>query len=57
MPYEIKGNSVIRKDTGKIVGHSDNPKKYLRTLNAVEHGWKPGNKMHEVAKRLRRKGF
>lgn len=41
MPYSILGNKVIKADTGKVVGHSDNPKKYLRTLNAIEHGWKP----------------
>jgi len=41
MPYEIKGNTVVKKDTGKVVGHSKNPKKYIRTLRAVEHGWKP----------------
>lgn len=42
MPYSIKGNAVIKKDSGKTVGHSKNPKKYMRVLNAVEHGWKPG---------------
>jgi len=41
MPYEIKGKTVIKKNTGKVVGHSKNPKKYLRVLQAVEHGWKP----------------
>ena len=41
MPYAIRGNTVIKKNTGKVVGHSKNPKKYLRTLQAVEHGWKP----------------
>ena len=41
MPYAIKGKAVIKKNTGKVVGHSKNPKKYLRTLQAVEHGWKP----------------
>lgn len=41
MPYQIKGNSVVKKSTGKVVGHSNNPKKYMQTLNAVEHGWKP----------------
>lgn len=39
MPYSIKGNTVVKK--GKVVGHSKNPKKYIRTLRAVEHGWKP----------------
>ena len=41
MPYKIKGNKVVKKDSGKVVGKSKNPKKYLRTLQAVEHGWKP----------------
>jgi hypothetical protein len=41
MPYAIKGKSVIKKTTGKVVGHSSNPKKYLRTLQAIEHGFKP----------------
>ena len=44
MPYKISGNSVIKADTGKLVGHSNNPKAYLRTLQAVEHGWKPSRK-------------
>lgn len=44
MPYAIKGKTVIKKNTGKVVGHSRNPKKYLRTLQAVEHGWKPSGK-------------
>jgi hypothetical protein len=44
MPWKIKGNTVVKADTGKVVGHSKNPKKYLRTLQAVEHGWKPTNK-------------
>ena len=44
MPYEIKGSTVVKADTGKVVGHSSNPKKYIRTLRAVEHGWKPGRK-------------
>ena len=41
MPYKIKGDEVVKKDGGKVVGHSKNPKKYLRTLEAVEHGWRP----------------
>ncbi len=44
MPYAIKGNSVVKRDSGKVVGHSSNPKKYMRVLNAVEHGWKPTHK-------------
>lgn len=44
MPYAIKGNKVIKKDTGKVVGKSKNPKKYMRTLQAIEHGWKPSEK-------------
>lgn len=38
VPYRILGNKVVKKDTGKVVGHSKNPKKYLRTLQAIEHG-------------------
>jgi hypothetical protein len=45
MPYLIKGNTVVKKDTDAVVGHSKNPKKYLRTLQAVEHGWKPERKL------------
>jgi hypothetical protein len=41
MPYKIVGKEVVKKDTGKKVGSSKNPKKYLRVLNAIEHGWKP----------------
>jgi hypothetical protein len=41
MPYEVKGKAVYRKDTGKLVGKSKKPKKYLRTLNAIDHGWQP----------------
>jgi hypothetical protein len=44
MPYKIKGKTVVKKSTGKVVGHSKNPKKYLRTLEAVEHGMKSKNK-------------
>ena len=44
MPYTIKGNKVVKKTTGKVVGKSENPKKYLRVLEAVEHGWKPKKK-------------
>jgi len=43
MPYAIRGNAIVKKDTGKVVGHSKNPKKYLRTLEAIHHGWKPTN--------------
>lgn len=41
MPYQIRGRSVVRRDTGKVVGHSKRPKRYLRVLNAIEHGWRP----------------
>jgi len=40
MPYVVREGGVYRKDTGKLVGHSKSPKRYLRVLNAVEHGWK-----------------
>lgn len=41
MPYAIRDGSVVKKNTGKVVGHSKNPKKYMKVLNAVSHGWKP----------------
>lgn len=41
MPYQIQGNTVVKKSTGKVVGHSKNPKRYMRTLQAIEHGFKP----------------
>lgn len=44
MPYKISGKKVVKKGTGKIVGKSKNPKKYLRVLQAVENGWVPGKK-------------
>lgn len=44
MPYKIIGNKVIKKTTGKLVGKSNNPKKYLRTLQAIEHGFIPNKK-------------
>lgn len=44
MPYKIVGNTIVKKSTGKKVGKSKNPKKYLRTLQAVEHGWRPTKK-------------
>lgn len=50
MPYEIKGKAVVKKDSGKVVGHSDNPKKYIKTLRAVEHGWKPTGKKKKKPK-------
>lgn len=53
MPYKIKGKTVIKADTGKVVGHSNNPRKYLAVLQAVEHGYDPnkspnksGHKLH-----------
>lgn len=44
MPYAIRGNSIIKKDTGKLVGHSNKPKAYMRVLQAVEHGFVPTKK-------------
>jgi len=60
MPYKIKGDEVVKKDSGKVVGHSKNPKKYLHVLEAVEHGWKPTHKRaksfaHAAANALRSK--
>jgi len=50
MPYAKRGNTVIKKDTGEVVGHSQNPEKYMRVLQAVEHGWEPkgGKKIKRV---------
>lgn len=53
MPYKIKGKSVV-KDSGKVVGHSNNPKKYLHTLLAVDHGWRPTKKKMKGPKSLHR---
>ena len=53
MPYAIRGNTVIKKTTGKTVGHSKNPKKYIRVLRAVEHGWKPTGKKAKVNKKVK----
>lgn len=56
MPYAIKGNRVIKKDTGKTVGKSKSPKKYLRTLQAVEHGWKPPKRATNDMATVKRRG-
>lgn len=50
MPYAIRGNAVIKKTTGKVVGHSKDPKRYLRTLEAIDHGWTPPNKRYNNKK-------
>ena len=44
MPYVIRGNAVYKKDTGKLVGRSNKPKKYLRLLRAIEHGFEPSKR-------------
>lgn len=46
MPYAIKGKTVVKKDSGEVVGHSKNPKKYMRVLQAVEHGFRPSKQKH-----------
>ena len=57
MPYAIKNGTVIKKNTGKVVGKSKNPKKYMRVLQAVEHGWKPTKKniAKSIVKRRKKK--
>ena len=35
MPYVVRDGAVYKKD-GKLVGHSKNPKAYLRALYAAE---------------------
>ena len=54
MPYKIRGNAVYKKDTGKLVGKSKNPKRYLRILQAIEHGFIPtkGKKMRRKSKQV-----
>ena len=47
MPYKIKGLAVVKANTGKVVGHSKNPKKYIKTLRAIEHGFKPNGRFHK----------
>ena len=47
MPYKIEGKKVVKADTGKVVGHSKNPKAYLAVLNMVEHGKKPKSKSYK----------
>jgi len=37
MPYRIKGDAVVKKD-GKVVGHSKNPKAYMKALYANSKG-------------------
>ena len=51
MPYKIKGNAVVKKSTGKVVGHSKNPKKYMRVLNMIEQGKIPDGYKKEGPKR------
>lgn len=48
MPVEAKGNKIVEKATGKVVGHSKSPemaKRAARTRNAVVYGgFKPTKK-------------
>lgn len=48
MPYKIKGNAVIKANTGEVVGHSENPKQYLKVLNMVEHGVKMNKNKQQI---------
>jgi hypothetical protein len=42
MPYIVRDNTVYKKTDGqKKVGSSRNVKKYVKTLRAIEKGWKP----------------
>lgn len=43
MPYVRRGNTIYKRvgDSLEKVGTSDNPEKYLNTLRAVAHGFKP----------------
>ena len=44
MPYKIVGDKVVKKDSGEVVGRSKNPKKFMRVLQAIHHGWNPPKK-------------
>lgn len=46
MPYKIIGNKVVKRDSGKVVGTSSNPKRYKKVLEAIAHGWKPTKKRY-----------
>jgi len=51
MPWHIEGNSVVNSETGKVKGHSKNPKKYLAALYAnVPEARKKKKKKHESTK-------
>jgi len=53
MPYVIKGNCVYKKN-GTLVGCSDNVQSYVKTLRAVEHGFKPNAKSKKTKKRSKK---
>ncbi len=51
MPYGLRKEggkwAIIRRDTGKVVGHSNSQEKArasIRARLAGEHGWKPSKK-------------
>jgi hypothetical protein len=50
MPWKIKGNAVVKADTGKVVGHSKNPKAYLAALyaNADDEVKRPKKKKRQA---------
>lgn len=56
MPYKIEGDTVVKKNSGKVVGHSSNPKKYMRVLQAVEHGWKPTGRGSKIRNAMHKQG-
>jgi len=44
MPYKRRGKTIYKTSTGEKVGTSssiEKAKKYLKTLRAIEHGFKP----------------
>ena len=51
MPYTIRGSAVVKKHDGAVVGHSTTPKKYLRVLQAIEHGWRPSGKYKPTSRK------
>ena len=45
MPYVVRDDTVYKKTDGhKKVGSSRNVKKYVKTLRAIEHGWRPSGR-------------
>ena len=49
MPYVRKGNTVYKKEGGKLISKGTSKdtataKKHMAVLEGVEHGWKPSKR-------------